>query len=133
VERRRATARAYYHRHREKILAKQRRPEVLERRRASRIENRDAINARRREAKFKLVRGEYEEMLAQQEGLCAVCRRPERNTYRGHVRSLAVDHDHVTGSVRGLLCSACNTALGKFEDNLAALRAAITYLEAHGN
>lgn len=66
----------------------------------------------------------YEELLAKQEGVCAVCRRKERIAGR----RLAVDHCHKTGAVRGLLCQACNTGLGKFEDNPVLLARAAQYL-----
>lgn len=67
---------------------------------------------------------EYEEMLAKQNGVCAIY----GITERVEGRALAVDHCHATGAVRGLLCSACNIALGKFEDDTERLRKAITYL-----
>ncbi|WP_431832476.1 endonuclease VII domain-containing protein [Brucella melitensis] len=67
---------------------------------------------------------EYEAMLLKQDGVCAICGLTER--VEG--RALAVDHCHATGAVRGLLCSACNIALGKFEDDTERLRKAITYL-----
>ena len=51
---------------------------------------------------------EYARMLAAQEGRCFFCRKPRR-------KLLAVDHDHVTGRVRGLLCTPCNTSLGWYE------------------
>lgn len=59
----------------------------------------------------------YKELLAQQQGVCAVCSRPETSKQDGKIRSLAVDHDHKTGKVRGLLCKACNLAIGLLNDN----------------
>jgi len=55
-----------------------------------------------------------------QEGKCAICK--EETT-------LVVDHDHTTGKVRGLLCSACNKGLGLFRDRVSFLLAAVNYLE----
>ncbi|HDY87912.1 MAG TPA: hypothetical protein ENH82_07355, partial [bacterium] len=48
----------------------------------------------------------------EQGGVCAICRKPERNC-----RPLAVDHSHVTGQVRSLLCVNCNTELGIIENS----------------
>ena len=60
-------------------------------------------------------------MEAAQDGRCAIC---------GAVSGrLFVDHCHTTGNVRGLLCVACNNALGQFRDSVSALRRAIDYLE----
>lgn len=65
----------------------------------------------------------YEEILAAQSGVCAICKNaPTKN------RSLAVDHDHETGAVRGLLCTSCNTGIGQFKDNTQLLLGAIDYL-----
>lgn len=44
-------------------------------------------------------------------------------------RELYIDHDHNTNKVRGLLCSNCNTALGKFKDDILILEEAIRYLK----
>jgi hypothetical protein len=87
-----------------------------------------------RSAKMKTLFGltleEYEARLVAQNGVCAVCQQPERAVHKSTAapKNLAVDHCHLTGSVRGLLCSACNTALGLFKDNTNLLRAAIQYL-----
>lgn len=71
---------------------------------------------------------DFEAMLAEQAGACAICRlEPDGRHSRSHV--LHVDHDHETGAVRGLLCSECNRGLGAFGDNPERLRAALTYLE----
>jgi hypothetical protein len=63
----------------------------------------------------------FERMLASQGGLCALCGQ--------RMKVIQVDHCHRTGEVRGLLCSMCNTGLGKFGDDPARLRAAADYLE----
>lgn len=66
----------------------------------------------------------YQVMLAAQDGVCAICQKSEK--VKQH---LAVDHDHETGAVRGLLCRDCNTSLGKFGDSPELLRRAAAYLE----
>ena len=63
---------------------------------------------------------EFDAMVEAQDGVCALCREREPEH---------VDHDHVTGTIRGVLCSCCNQGLGNFRDNIASLRAAIDYLE----
>lgn len=69
----------------------------------------------------------YDEQFAKQGGVCAICRRPQQEG----IKSLAVDHDHLSGKPRGLLCRACNRGLGVFDDNTERLRAAAAYLEAY--
>lgn len=72
-------------------------------------------------------------MLSIQGGVCAICKKPERHRSNGpKVKRLAVDHDHTTGEVRGLLCNNCNRALGLFGDDVTALQAAIDYLSRVG-
>lgn len=75
-------------------------------------------------SKFKISDAEYEQRLSTQRGLCAICERPCKSG-----RRLAVDHDHATGRVRGLLCAMCNTGIGKLGDTADALRKALAYLE----
>jgi hypothetical protein len=72
----------------------------------------------------------YDEMLVQQKGACAVCKTALNSS---RYTKLAVDHDHRTGRVRGLLCTGCNTALGLMKDSPVRLRAAAVYLEQHGS
>jgi hypothetical protein len=81
--------------------------------------------------KYGIDTGRYYVMLAAQGGCCAICKKSESNEIKGKIVALAVDHDHATGAVRALLCSACNTALGLFNDEPALLDAAKTYLEKH--
>jgi len=73
---------------------------------------------------------EYERLFEVQQGRCMICGRQEghRNQYGKSCR-LAVDHDHTTGKVRGLLCNNCNRGLGRFKDSIELLEAAIRYLK----
>ena len=75
---------------------------------------------------------EYEDLYTEQEGLCAICGEPETRTFRGQAVWLAVDHDHETDKIRGLLCDACNRMLGWLEKlGPDWLQAATRYLEKH--
>lgn len=65
----------------------------------------------------------YEELLAAQGGVCAICKKPPPEN-----RRLAVDHCHDSEVVRGLLCTACNIAIGALDDNPENLERAIKYL-----
>jgi hypothetical protein len=71
---------------------------------------------------------EYDALMASQGGVCAICGRTETQVNQWGVKRLSVDHDHTTGRVRGLLCSACNRGLGQFQDNLTRLVRAASYL-----
>jgi hypothetical protein len=75
---------------------------------------------------YGLTLAEYEEMLAQQEGGCAICgRKPSASI------ALHVDHDHATGQIRGLLCFRCNNSLGDLDDDPELLWAALKYVGWH--
>ncbi|URN16991.1 MULTISPECIES: endonuclease VII domain-containing protein [Streptomyces] len=76
--------------------------------------------------KYRLTWEEYERLYQEQAGKCAICPAKLEDNAR---RRPAVDHDHDSGVVRGLLCDPCNKGLGHFRDNLALLRAAVSYLE----
>lgn len=83
---------------------------------------------KRRLRDFGMSLHDYAEFTAAHADLCAICRRKETNTRNNRVRRLAIDHDHTTGAVRGLLCTGCNTGLGAFGDSVELLEAAIRYL-----
>ena len=83
-----------------------------------------------RERRFGLYPGQYEEMFADQDGRCAICGQPETRKVKGKLISLAVDHDHETGQVRGLLCNMHNRMLGFAGDDVEILRVAVRYLES---
>lgn len=67
---------------------------------------------------------EYEKIYISQYGKCAICKTSESE----FKKRLAIDHNHKTGKVRGLLCNLCNFSLGGFRDNIDLLNSAIAYL-----
>jgi len=73
----------------------------------------------------------YNAKLKEQNYCCAICKTKENKVIRGAIEGLnfAVDHNHETGKVRGLLCNQCNRALGMFKDNIELINKAIAYLE----
>jgi hypothetical protein len=72
---------------------------------------------------------DYNQMLANQSGCCAVCHTSDPGTKRNF---FCVDHDHVTKAIRGLLCVQCNKGIGNLKDNPIILREAALYLERGG-
>lgn len=72
--------------------------------RTNRLEREASHFKSRLKNKFGLTVGQYESMLIEQDGRCALCRKLEK-------KRLAVDHDHDTGRVRGLICNDCNTKI----------------------
>ena len=75
---------------------------------------------------FGITPAEYDKKLAEQENKCAIC----GMVYEGSMRKrFAVDHDHTTGLIRGLLCSGCNTGIGGLGDSVELLEKAIKYLK----
>lgn len=96
-------------------------------------ENRESVLLAYRRSRLKQKYGitleEYGRLLGMQNGVCAICRQEEvTRDHRGKLRELAVDHDHITGKVRGLLCNQCNNMLGRAKDSVTILQAAIDYL-----
>ncbi len=89
-----------------------------EARREARLRNRYGIGA-----------ADYDRMLTEQGGVCAVCGQPptKRNTRAHWDGKLCIDHDHDTGQVRGLLCNDCNLVVG-YGRTEAVLLAAAAYL-----
>ena len=81
-----------------------------------------------RDSKLKRTYGisyqEYLTMLEAQGGCCAICGTSDT----GKRKAFAVDHNHETGAIRGLLCSNCNTGIGNLRDDVGLLERAIDYL-----
>jgi hypothetical protein len=88
------------------------RPEIKERQRALYL-----IRA------YKLDLKTYNEMLISQNNKCAICKSDFSKV------TCCVDHNHITKSIRGLLCSKCNIVLGYFNDKISFLKNAIDYLK----
>lgn len=76
-------------------------------------------------SKYGMTVEQYEALLHEQGGRCAIC-----GADSGGLRAHAVDHCHATGQVRGLLCSPCNRGMGLLGDDPERLRAAADYLAA---
>ena len=111
-------AKEYYAKNKERILLRNR----------LREEQAPTTHGRNRHYKHKygITLAQYNEMAQQQGHVCAICKEAETSN-----RNLAVDHDHSTGKVRGLLCVNCNSALGKLKESTTLLQSAINYLDGH--
>ncbi len=83
--------------------------------------------------RFGITQKQYQDMLAVQGGVCAICNKPETgmDSKRKTVIALSVDHDHTTGSIRALLCGDCNRGLGLFGEDPDLLERAAEYLRKH--
>lgn len=94
--------------------------------------DRSAENRRRNDlAKYGMTVEQYEDMLANQGGVCAICGQDEPLAHgrTGRKFRLSVDHCHATGNVRGLLCQKCNRAVGLLGDSIDLLEKAVAYLK----
>lgn len=133
--------RAWYAANRERVCAKKRawreanKEKVQERQRNYYAKNRESILARRDpiaerdrhlRRTFGITLDEYKQMLAAQGGDCFICRSSDPVS-----ANFAVDHDHATGEIRGLLCDLCNKGLGHFRDSEESLIRALEYLRRH--
>ena len=129
------SSKEYREAHREELNAKQkarywkRRSELLTYRRAYHA----SPDGRRKDMNSRIQRlyavdaDWYDRTLAEQQGLCAICKKPCPSG-----RRLAVDHVHdETQRVRGLLCCKCNRGIGNFNDTPEFLDAAAAYLRKH--
>ena len=86
----------------------------------AKVTERQVITHRRK--KYGVSEEEYKNMVLSQNNLCAICNNPSNN------KALAIDHNHTTGEVRGLLCHNCNLAIGLFKEDIAIFNRAIAYL-----
>ena len=81
--------------------------------------------------KYNITYQDYLALKERQNNLCAICKKPELTKSKKYdrIKELAVDHCHETGKVRGLLCGACNSAIGLLKEDLGTLKNAINYLK----
>jgi len=75
-----------------------------------------------------ITKAEYESILVAQDRKCAICCSEEPGRQDRH---FAVDHDHTTGKIRGLLCQKCNCGIGLLKDDIYLLEKALIYLRKH--
>lgn len=91
-------------------------------------ERADQIRFRARlKREFGMTPEEYDLLYTAQGGKCAICERHQTE----FSRRLAVDHDHDSGKIRGLLCTSCNNMLGFAHDDKKRLRRAIEYMDSY--
>jgi hypothetical protein len=117
----------YYRRYRQKILERNRRrraEDPIYRAKVLAKDRRYALK-KRCETIYGISLADYERMYAQQAGRCRICKRKPK-------RGLCVDHSHVTGKVRGLLCNNCNCMIGFSGDDPVRLLTGDSYLRGFG-
>ena len=78
---------------------------------------------------YNITLEQYDQMFAVQDGICAICGKPETVKNQYGVKRLSIDHNHETGEFRGLLCSSCNFLIGNAKESLLILKSAINYLK----
>lgn len=86
--------------------------------------NKDIWKDRQLKRTYNITLEQYNKLLQEQNHCCNICGAHESN----FKKSLAVDHCHNTGVVRGLLCKNCNTGIGNFYDNVDIMKRAIEYI-----
>ena len=93
--------------------------------------NPDGAKNRTLKLKYGITIETFNELLKSQDNLCAICKKPETATDKrlGGIRTLAVDHCHKTGKVRGLLCTCCNGALGFIKEDMMCALSLVKYIE----
>ena len=105
-----------------------------EKKKSYRKNYRENHKANQLRAKYGITVEEYQAMFDGQGGVCKICGKKETTRVsRGEgIRSLAVDHDHNTGKVRGLLCHQCNVVLGQYEKHKDLFPKFQEYLDSTG-
>ena len=82
--------------------------------------------------KYGLTEESYQALLNKQNGCCGICGVNQNLGGKIKASNFCVDHCHITGKVRGLLCHTCNRSIGLMKDSKQTLLNAIHYLEENG-
>jgi len=98
---------------------------IAEKQRARYAKNPERYKDYERKKHYGLAYGEKEKMFIKQNGACAICKTITPN---GKGKTLHIDHCHLSGKVRGLLCTSCNLGLGHLKHSPELLQSAIGYL-----
>jgi hypothetical protein len=114
----RAYAKAYHIKHKERIHANAK---------VYRASHQKEIIIRSRQYKYGLSQESFDFLIEKQKQKCAICGKEGWNGHGPHV-----DHDHVTGNVRGILCNNCNSALGMVGEDAKVARKMADYLDSDG-
>jgi hypothetical protein len=117
--------RTYRERHPERVKQSQKRAYLKRRERLGDEQFYQQVRQVTLKTRYGITSELYQEMLADQNGVCAVCCGPSSRTH------FDVDHNHATGTVRGLLCNRCNAALGFLNEDPLRIRALAQYIEQH--
>jgi hypothetical protein len=91
--------------------------------------NKDSRWKSRIKHRYGLSKEGFDKLWDANNGRCHICTTQLTVEHSGY----AIDHNHETGEVRGLLCPTCNSGLGHFKDSIGVLEAAIEYLKAKGS
>ena len=123
-----AKKREYRENHREKLNARGREYKKLHPQKRDVLETKESRRKGRLKLKYGITVDDWNHKFVTQGGRCLICGKHQDELSK----SLAVDHDHRTGAIRGLLCSTCNSILGfagKGGDSIMVLANAIKYLQ----
>jgi len=123
----------YYQKNREEIKEKRNTPEARAKKKPLDKKWRDKNKANKKIYDFKrnygITQKEYNEIYLRQGGVCAICGNKEIIKINGKVKSLSIDHNHITGEIRGLLCHYCNVAIGILKEDISIFQKCIEYLK----
>lgn len=92
---------------------------------SARVRHKISCKFSRIKKEYGLTKEQYENLLAKQNGKCAICNNGSPSRF-----SLHIDHCHKTKKVRGLLCNKCNQAIGLFNESVALFKKAIEYISS---